>query len=231
MANTATASGHDAVTPAPVYVFEAPVRIWHWLHALCICTLCVTGYLIANPLPAMHGDATEHFIMGYMRLVHLIAAYMFAIGFVVRLYWALVGNRHAREMFIPAIWKLGWWRGFFRQSAFYLFLTRKHDEHLGHNPLAQTAYCLFNFILVVFMILTGFALHGEALGVDSWADRWFGWVTPLMGDSMNVKMWHQLGMWLMVVFMIIHIYMVVRAEIMMRQSSISTIFSGWRFYK
>ena len=33
------------------YVFEAPVRIWHWLHALSIVVLAVTGYLIANPLP------------------------------------------------------------------------------------------------------------------------------------------------------------------------------------
>lgn len=32
-----------------IYVYEAPVRLWHWVNALCIVLLCVTGYLIAAP--------------------------------------------------------------------------------------------------------------------------------------------------------------------------------------
>ena len=28
------------------YVFEAPVRIWHWLTVLCMAVLMVTGYFI-----------------------------------------------------------------------------------------------------------------------------------------------------------------------------------------
>jgi len=90
---------------------------------------------------------------------------------------------------------------------------------------------LFNFILALFLIFTGFALYGEGLGDGSWADRGFGWVIPMLGDSLNVKMWHLTGMWLLIVFIIIHIYMAVRADIMGRQSSISTIFGGWRFFR
>ncbi len=33
-----------------VYVWEIPVRFYHWLNALCILVLCVTGYLIGQPL-------------------------------------------------------------------------------------------------------------------------------------------------------------------------------------
>ncbi|HDZ59000.1 MAG TPA: Ni/Fe-hydrogenase, b-type cytochrome subunit, partial [Ignavibacteriales bacterium] len=33
-----------------VYVWEIPVRIYHWLNALVVATLAVTGYLIGNPL-------------------------------------------------------------------------------------------------------------------------------------------------------------------------------------
>src|SRR6056297_847521 len=36
-----------------VYVYEVPVRLWHWVNALAIVVLCVTGYLIAKPLPSM----------------------------------------------------------------------------------------------------------------------------------------------------------------------------------
>ena len=35
-----------------VYVWQLPVRIFHWVNALCIVILCITGYIIGNP-PAM----------------------------------------------------------------------------------------------------------------------------------------------------------------------------------
>ena len=44
-------------------------------------------------------------------------------------------------------------------------------------------------------------------------------------------MWHTLGMWLLLVFAVIHIYMAIRADIMDRESSVSTIMGGWRFWK
>jgi Ni/Fe-hydrogenase 1 B-type cytochrome subunit len=231
MANTAVKSGHGPVTEKPLYVFEAPVRLWHWTHTLSIVVLCATGYFIAYPLPSLGGEASEHFVMGNMRLIHFIAAYVFAIGFAVRIYWAFVGNKYSRELFILPIWRGSWWRDFFHEVRFYLFLTRTPPRTIGHNPLAQTAMWFFNFILTLLLIFTGFALYGEGLGAGSWADRWFGWVIPMMGDSLTVKMWHFTGMWLIIVFAIIHIYMAVRADIMGRESSISTIFGGWRFFK
>lgn len=36
-----------------VYVWELPVRIYHWLNALCIVILCITGFIIADPLAIM----------------------------------------------------------------------------------------------------------------------------------------------------------------------------------
>jgi Ni/Fe-hydrogenase 1 B-type cytochrome subunit len=52
-----------------------------------------------------------------------------------------------------------------------------------------------------------------------------------MGGSLNVKMWHVLGMWLIIVFAIIHIYMAVRSDIMGRESCVSTMIGGWRYWK
>lgn len=43
------------------YVFEAPVRIWHWLTVLCMAVLMVTGYFIGKPLPSVSGEATYLF--------------------------------------------------------------------------------------------------------------------------------------------------------------------------
>ena len=36
-----------------VYVYEAPVRLWHWINAAAIMVLIVTGFLIGSPLPSM----------------------------------------------------------------------------------------------------------------------------------------------------------------------------------
>jgi Ni/Fe-hydrogenase 1 B-type cytochrome subunit len=44
-------------------------------------------------------------------------------------------------------------------------------------------------------------------------------------------MWHLFSMWLMLVFVVIHIYMAVRSDIMDRESSVSTIIGGWRMFK
>lgn len=71
-----------------VYVYETPVRLWHWLNAFSILVLAVTGYFIGSPLPTMPGEASEHFLMGYIRFAHFAAAYVFVIGFLARFYWS-----------------------------------------------------------------------------------------------------------------------------------------------
>jgi len=211
-----------------VYVFEAPVRVWHWLHALSVVVLAATGYLIANPLPSIGGEASEHFLMGNLRMIHFIAGYVFGIGFAVRIYWAFVGNQYSRELFYLPIWRGDWWRNLFEELKFYLFLRREAPESMAHNALAQTAMWLFNTLLGLFMIVSGFALYGEGLGLGSWADTWFGWAIPLFGGPQNLRMLHILGMWLFLAFAVLHIYMAFRADIMGRQTSVSAIISGWR---
>ena len=152
--------------------------------------LAATGYLIANPLPSIGGEASEHFLMGNLRFAHFVAGYVFAIGFAVRIYWGFVGNKYARELLYLPVWRGEWWRQFWAEVRFYLFLSKEAPQVPAHNPLAQTAMWFFNTLLGLFLIVTGFALYGEGLGLGSWADIGFGWVIPLMGDSQTVRMWH-----------------------------------------
>jgi Ni/Fe-hydrogenase 1 B-type cytochrome subunit len=226
MSNARAAGSQKAI-----YVFEAPVRVWHWLHAFSIVVLAATGYLIANPLPSIGGEAHEHFLMGNLRMIHFIAGYVFGIGFAVRLYWGIVGNKYSRELLYLPVWRKAWWKDLWGEILYYLFIRRDAPPSVAHNALAQSAMWFFNMLLGLFLIFTGFALYGEGLGMGSWADTWFGWVIPLMGGAQSVRMWHLFGMWLILVFAIIHIYMAVRADIMGRQSSISTIINGWRTFR
>lgn len=152
--------GEARDTAVSHYVFEAPVRLWHWLTVACMLVLMVTGYFIGRPLPSVSGEATYLFYMGYIRLIHFAAAMIFTVLLLGRIYWACVGNHYSRELFIVPVWRRSWWQGAFTVVRWYLFLEKKPGSDIGHNPVAQAAMFGY-FLLSVFMILTGFALFGE----------------------------------------------------------------------
>lgn len=217
--------------PAPAYVYELPVRLWHWITAPAIIVLAATGFLIADPLwPQIDGAPSAHYLMGDIRVVHFTAGYILAIGFAGRLYWAVVGNKYAREIFLPRLWSAAWWRSLFKTVRWYLFLERDSGRKIGHNPLAQLAMFLMFVLGVLFQITTGFALYGE--GAGGWSQALFtSWVIPLFGGSEEVHTWHHLGMWYLLLYVIVHVYIAIREDIMSRQTMISTMVNGWRFFK
>ncbi len=214
-----------------IYVYEAPVRLWHWLNALSITVLGITGYLIGSPLPGLSGEASDHFLMGYIRFVHFSAAYIFAIGLVGRTYWAVVGNHHAREMYTVPLGQRDYWREMRAMFKWYAFAGPTPGPYVGHNPLARFAMVFVFLLTAVFMVFTGFAMYGEGAQAGSWADVLFGWVIPMLGQSQDVHTWHHLGMWVIVVFVIVHVYAAIREDIMGRQSVVSTMISGYRTFK
>lgn len=214
-----------------VYVYEAPLRLWHWVTVFSVITLCVTGYFIGSPLPTMPGEAIDNYLMGYIRFAHFTAGYIAAIGFLGRIYWAFAGNSHARELFFPKLFSGKWWGEVWHEVRWYLFLEKTPKKYIGHNPLGQMAMFFFFVLGMIFMIITGFALYSEGLGMGSWADVMFGWVIPLMGQSQDVHTWHHLGMWYLIIFVMVHVYVAIREDIMSRQSLISTMVGGWRMFK
>jgi len=218
----------------PVYVWQAPVRIWHWLMAGAMVVLGITGYLIGTPMSSVGGEASDHFFFGYIRFAHFAAAYVFAVTFLLRVIWAFVGNRFAREIFTVPVKMLqaDWRTGLVAQTKYYLFQTRKASPWQGHNPLAMAAMFFMYVLGTVFMIVTGFALYGEGTGMGSWAYSIFSsWALPLLGYSMNVHTLHHLGMWYLIVFTIVHLYMVVREDIFSDETVLSTMVNGWRVAK
>ncbi len=227
-----TSKAQQAIAPKAVYVWEAPLRLWHWITALAITVLAVTGWFIASPPPTLSGEASDHFLMGYIRFTHFAAGYVVAVAFVFRIYWVFAGNRHAREIFLPAIWSPRWWAGLFHQVGWYLFLVRRPREYIGHNPLAALAMHFMFVWGMVFMIITGFALYGQGTGMGSWQYALFSsWVIPLFGQSQDVHTWHHFGMWYLVLFAMIHVYIVIREDILSDATIVSTMINGWRLFK
>jgi Ni/Fe-hydrogenase 1 B-type cytochrome subunit len=227
------AAVRQAQRVSSVYVYEAPVRIWHWINALAIVVLCITGYFIGVPLPTMPGEASDNYLLGYIRFAHFAAGYVLAIGLLGRAYWALVGNHHARELFTLPVTRGAYWKEVGAMLAWYLFLRPRPNQYVGHNPMARLAMFFGFFVLSLFMISTGFALYGEGAQAGSWSHTLFtSWVIPLFGgNSQDVHTFHRLGMWAMVCFVIVHIYAAIREDIMGRQSIVSTMISGHRTFK
>lgn len=215
-----------------VYVYEAPVRLWHWINAAAILVLCVSGYLIGSPPPSIEmAEATDQFLFGYIRFAHFAAAMIMTVGFFGRIYWAFVGNHHAKQMFKLPLWSGKWWSEVLDEIKWYAFLKKNPRKYVGHNPLAQIAMFFFMTVGMTFMIVTGFALYSEGVGRDGILDTMFGPLLDLVGGSHMMHQVHHLGMWAIVIFVMIHIYAAVREDIMSRQSMVSTMISGTRTFK
>jgi Ni/Fe-hydrogenase 1 B-type cytochrome subunit len=224
----------DRVTAGPledVYVYEAPVRLWHWVTVLCVIVLAVTGYFIGSPPPSQGGEATHSFFFGWIRTIHFSTAMILIVAFLVRVYWAFAGNHHARAIFAPPLVSGAFWRGVFGQARYDLFMKAQPELWVGHNPMAQlTMFLMFTLGMIV-LILTGLGLYAQGFG---WGSGWmnaFGWVTVLLGAPQTVRTAHHLAMWYLLIFAVIHIYMVFREDIMGRSTIISTMVNGLRMWK
>jgi Ni/Fe-hydrogenase 1 B-type cytochrome subunit len=88
------------------------------------------------------------------------------------------------------------------------------------------------FVLgAVTIILTGLSLYAEQYG---WGSAWmnaFGWVNVLLGGSSMVRLVHHLTMYYLLVFAVIHMYMVIREGVMSGESVVGTMINGLRSFK
>jgi Ni/Fe-hydrogenase 1 B-type cytochrome subunit len=214
-----------------VYVWQLPVRVWHWVDAAAIVALAVTGWFVASPPPSVPGEASGSFVFGTIRLVHFAAGYVFGVGLLMRIAWAIVGNEHARQIFVPPLHSPAWWRGVWDGLRWYAFVEKSPRHYVAHNPQAQFVLFVFFTIPALLMGVSGFALYAEGKGAGSWQDAVFGWLVPLVGGSQMLHTLHHLGMWGLLTFAGIHVYAVIRDDIMSRQSQLSSIVSGYRTFR
>ncbi len=75
--------------------------------------------------------------MGYIRFTHFAAGQILAIFLILRVYWAFVGNKHARQIFYVPVWSGRFWSEWLHEVKWYTFLARQPKKYVGHNPLAQ----------------------------------------------------------------------------------------------
>lgn len=215
----------------PLYVWEAPVRIWHWIMAFLMFVMIATGFLIGAPLVSNLGDTWITYGFAYIRGIHFIAGMIFTVLFIGRLYWGVVGNRYSRMILVPPLWSLKWWKMLFEQVKYYLFFRPQSPEYAGHNPLAQCAMFFMFTLGSIGIIITGFALYAQAWGWDTHWMVLFGWVFDVFGDAQAVRTTHHTLMYVFIIFSMAHIYMSFREDIMGGATTISSMTTGLRMFK
>jgi len=210
-----------------VYVWELPVRFYHWINALAVVVLATTGFIIGRPLALQVGaEASFSYWFGWVRFIHFVAAFIFFFNFVFRIYWGFVGNEFARwQNFIPHK------KEQFREMLEVLKVdilqaVERPILSIGHNSLAGFTYFL-TFLAFLFQCFTGFGMY--AAMSDAWLPHLFAWVVPLMGGDFAARQWHHMMMWFFITFAMVHVYLVFYHDYVEGRGVISSMAGGWKF--
>ena len=225
--NVLQSNGDHPVEYRRIYVWELPVRAYHWINAIALVALCVTGFLIGHPIRAFYAaEAYQQYWFGWVRFIHFVAAFVYVFNFLARIYWGFVGNKYARwTNFLPL-------KHAQRQEIVDVIKTDVLQTKLhgaistGHNSLAALIY-FFTFIAFCIQMITGFALYSNMS--TSFLPQMFTWVVPLLGGEFAVRFWHHLFLWFFVCFVIVHVYLSFYHDYIEGRGTISSIVGGWKF--
>ena len=211
-----------------IYVWELPVRLSHWLVALSIVVLSATGYYIGHPFISVPGAAAgDHFVMGTVRAVHLYAASVFVAAIIVRAYWWFAGNSYSRwSDFIPVSRRR--FRSLWQSFKFYSFISREPDDYPGHNALAAGSYAMI-FAVYALLIVTGLVLHAYEVPPGS-PFHVFGRLAPWFFGLPMTRLIHHVAMWVVLIFVVVHLHFVLLASLIERVGTFESIFSGYKFF-
>lgn len=210
-----------------VFIWRLPVRLTHWVNVAAITVLSITGYYIGNPFVLAPGFSERSaYVMATVRFVHIVAAFVFIGSLALRTYWAFAGDQYARwHVLFPFLFKEKH-RGMVETFRYYTFRRRHPPPAVGHNPLAGLTYAWIVFLYFV-QVLTGFALLAYANPTGLW---WTlsGWAIGLFGIQ-TLRLVHHLVMWLLIAFVIHHVYSALLVDLEEGNGTISSIFSGFKF--
>jgi Ni/Fe-hydrogenase 1 B-type cytochrome subunit len=210
-----------------IYVWELPVRLYHWVNAVCVAVLIATGFAIGKPAGLFNAqEAYQQYWFGTVRFTHFVAAFVYFFNFLVRCYWGFVGNRYSRwDNFIP--YSRAHWREIAEVLKVDILQTTPEGRiSVGHNALAGFIYFM-SFLVFLFQAVTGFALYSSMS--DSLFPRLFHWIVPLMGGDFAVRQWHHAFLWFFVIFTVIHVYLVFYHDYVEGRGTTSSMVGGWKF--
>ncbi|ACJ29376.1 Cytochrome B561, bacterial [Shewanella piezotolerans WP3] len=208
-------------------VFGAAIRIFHWLRALAILVLVITGFYISWPF-LVAPESSDVLVQGYIRAAHQIFGFLLVSITLVRAYLFFFGKsdierRSFKDVLSPKSW--------LTQLKSYLWMG--HLDKAGvYGPLQFVTY--FAISVVAFLIcVTGLVLYANVYhqGLGGMLGGMANWVTMMMGGLAPVRIWHHYFTWVFIIFVVIHVYMAVWSGIRFKHNSVDSIVSGYDYHK
>lgn len=211
---------HDERTPTvSIWRHSSITRITHWINALCLALLFMSGLQIFNAHPALYWGDISTFddplaaigefsgwatIPSYQdlaggRLWHFFFAWLLVINGTIYVLSAIL-SRHISRDLIPTRAELG---HIGRSISEHIRLRfPKGEEAKRYNVLQQLTYLVVIFGLLPLIIITGLSMSPQ-LNAD------FPWLPALFGGRQSARTVHFLAAWSLFAFFAVHVVMVV----------------------
>ncbi len=211
--------------------FSAGYRWQHWIRAISIVVLTITGFYIAVPFisPIPNPEPTN-FMYALFRSWHIIFGFIMTWLIFYKSYLFIFGRKHQIERdAIKDISNFDIWK---QQIGYYLFIT-KHPKLSGvYNPIQFMAYAGFYFMMFL-LIITGFILYVHVYhdGLGGFLYDPMMSLEVMMGGLAMVREIHHITMWGVILFVLGHVYMAIFNAVYGKEGAMDAIFSGMKWHK
>jgi thiosulfate reductase cytochrome b subunit len=239
---SSTAAGADRILGGgriAFYRHSLPVRLTHWVNAICLLVLLMSGLQILNAHPALYWGETSPFdrpflsfgsgealafpgwitIPGWQDLAsgrrwHFFFAWLFVLNGLLYLAYAL-GTGRVRRVLAPDRAQL---RHIGHSIAEHLRLRfPRGEEARRYNVLQKLSYLAVLFGLLPLMLLTG-------LTMSPGMDARLHFLTAVFGGRQSARSLHFFTASALVLFFLIHILAVLAAGPL---NEVRSMLTGW----
>ncbi len=188
-------AAHTNVSLRHEYMYSVYERQWHWLQTAVIFGLTFTGLVVHKP------EMFSLFSFAWMVDLHNVFALLLVINAALALFYHLASGEI--KQFIPRPY--GFFDQMMQQAGYYLRGIFRGDPHPFEkrrdqkmNPIQQLTYFGLLNVLLPLQILTGALI---------WGAQQFPELANMLGGLPILAPFHTLIAWLLVMFVIVHVYM------------------------
>jgi Ni,Fe-hydrogenase I cytochrome b subunit len=184
-------------------------------------------------------DSAHTFVMAWNRWIHFMAAIIFDVSSIVIAYLYFFSRfEKPYKKLIPNGKNI---KEFTEVVVNLVTLNRVKRFDSSHSDSFNIVYFTIFHLLLLWMLLTGLQLyvHGLASGqssIGAWwpwmlhlATDWTVWVTG--GTYMDVRIAHHMSMYVIIVWVMFHIYYQVWRSVFWQEGDINIAFGGTKFVK
>lgn len=186
---------HAPTPTRRVHMYDAYRRFWHWLQAISIVALLLTGLIIHRP------DLFAAFSFPAVVTLHNVLAAILVINAALSLFYHLATER--MQEYIPRPY--GFFDDSIRQAKYYVSGIFKGEAHPFEkrpddrmNPIQKLTYFGILNVLLPLQIVTGALMWG----VQKWPE-----VASALGGLPLLAPFHTLLAWLFGSFIVGHVYL------------------------